>query len=467
VVVVGGGLAGITAALDAADAGADVTLLERRRRLGGLTWSFPHDGRRIDNGQHVFLRCCTAYLGFLDRIGSAADVTIQPRLDITALRPQADGTVRTGRLRRNGLPAPLHLGGALLRYPHLSRADRARIGLAVLPLRRLDLDDPALDRETFGHWLGRHGQRPAAIEALWDLITIATINLPAAEASLAMGAKVFRTGLLDDAAAADIGWSKIPLGTLHGERSADALRRAGVEVRLGAAVSSVSDLPGGWRVSSGSIGRDGAGRDGAGRDDSIDADAVVVALPAPAAADVLPAGSLPRQDALGGLGSSAIIDVHVLYDRPVTDLPLAAGIDTPVQWLFDRTATSGLEPGPGAPQYLAVSLSAADDLVGTHPDEIAARIVDELARLLPAARAATVLDRLVTKERTATFRAVPGTAALRPAAATRAPGLAVAGAWTATGWPATMEGAVRSGHAAARSVLAAAAGGLPLPEEVA
>jgi squalene-associated FAD-dependent desaturase len=442
VVVIGGGLAGITAALDAADAGARVTLLERRRRLGGLTWSFEHDGRQIDNGQHVFLRCCTEYLGFLERIGSADDVALQPRMDITALRPGAGpgGMPLTGRLRRNGLPAPLHLGIALARYPHLRVADRLRVALAAIPLRRLDLDDPALDTETFAAWLGRHGQRPQAIEALWDLITVATINLRATEASLAMGAKVFKTGLLTDAASADIGWSLLPLGRLHGERAADALAGAGVAVRLGERVTAVVQRDVGWEVRT--------------DDGALDADAVVVALPHTEVGAVLPPQALAQQDRLAELGTSAIVNIHVLYDRPVTDLPLAAGLGTTVQWVFDRTISSGARPASagGRVQYLVASLSAAADLLGRHPDDLAAEIVRELARLFPAARHATVLDTLVTKERTATFRAAPATAALRPPAQSGLPGLAVAGAWTDTGWPATMEGAVRSGHAAAAAL---------------
>jgi squalene-associated FAD-dependent desaturase len=460
VVVIGGGLAGITAALDAADAGARVTLLERRRRLGGLTWSFDHDGRQIDNGQHVFLRCCTAYLGFLERIGSAGDVALQPRMDITALRPGAGAgdTPLAGRLRRNGLPAPLHLGMALARYPHLPIADRLRIGLAAIPLRRLDLDDPALDTETFAGWLGRHGQGPQAIEALWDLITVATINLRATEASLAMGAKVFKTGILTKAASADIGWSLVPLGRLHGERAAESMAKAGVAVRLEERVTAVVERRPGWEVRT--------------ADGALEADAVIVALPHTDAASVLPPDAVAHQDRLGDLGTSAIVNIHVLYDRAVTDLPLAAGLGTTVQWVFDRTVSSGARQasGPGV-QYLVASLSAADDLLGRHPDELAAETVRELARLLPAARHATVLDTLVTKERTATFRAAPATAALRPPARSRLPGLAVAGAWTDTGWPATMEGAVRSGHAAATAVLARRQSGAatlrPVQEEVA
>jgi squalene-associated FAD-dependent desaturase len=303
------------------------------------------------------------------------------------------------------------------------------------------LDDPALDTETFGAWLARHGQSPGAIAGLWDLITVATINLPAAEASLMMAAKVFQTGLLTDRSAADIGLSRIPLGRLHGERAAAALARAGVTVHTATRVTAIEATEARFVVHA-----DGG---------AWDADAVVAALPHFEVNSLLPGGALPRGDQLERLGTSAIVDVHLLFDRHVTDLPLLAGIDTAAQWVFDRTASSGLDPD-GPQQYLAVSLSAADHLLGRHPDDLAAWVRAELARLLPAVASAEVLDTLVTKERTATFRAVPGTAELRPGPRTTIPGLAVAGAWTDTGWPATMEGAVRSGRAAAHYALVAA-----------
>ncbi|MDQ2728323.1 MAG: hydroxysqualene dehydroxylase HpnE [Actinomycetota bacterium] len=462
VVVVGGGLAGLSAALHCADGGARVTVIERRRRLGGLTWSFDHDGLTVDNGQHVFLRCCDAYLEFLERVGSAADVTLQDRLDITVIRPPTrPGPPRQGRITRTNLPAPAHLAASLLAYPLLSVADRARLGLAVLPLRRLDLNDPALDEQTFGSWLAAHGQSQRAVAALWDLITVATVNLPAAEASLAMGAKVFQTGLLADPSAADIGWSRIPLGVLHGQRAAAALDRVGAEVAYGEKVLGIDPVN--------PAGGPGGGFAVRTQARTFDADSVVVALPHHAVGTVLPPGAVAGQDRLHELGRSAIVDVHLTYDRRVTDLPFLAGVNTPLQWIFDRTASSGLAPSAGAdsPQYLAISLSAADEAMGRRPDELIAEVAEELPRLLPAATGARLSGSLVTKERTATFRAVPGTARLRSPARTRIPGLWLAGAWTDTGWPATMEGACRSGRAAARGALVDAGGVHRLPEEVA
>ena len=445
VVVVGGGLAGIAAALDCAAAGAQVTVLEVRPRLGGAAYSFERHGLRLDNGQHVFLRCCTAYIALLDRLGSRRLTTMQPRLDIPVIAPGG----RIGRLRRSDLPAPLHLAAALASYPHLRPRDRLRAARAALALRGLDPEDPRLDERSFGSWLADRRQGPAAVEALWDLIARPALNLPAEQASLAQAVQVFRTGLLGTADAADIGWAVAPLEDVHDVAARAALAAAGADVRLGWRADRIA--PGddrGWSVG--------------GPRGVIDAEAVVVAVPHDRLAGLLPPGALEAPERVRSLGSSPIVNLHVAYDRRVTDLPFAAGVRSPVQWVFDRTESSGLERG----QLLAVSLSAADREMALRFGDLRARYLPALAALFPAAGRARVERFVVTREHAATFRAAPGAAALRPATRTLLPGLAVAGAHTATGWPATMEGAVRSGHAAAREVLAALAG-TPAPRAVA
>jgi squalene-associated FAD-dependent desaturase len=429
VAVVGGGLAGITAALHCADAGCQVTLFEARAQLGGLTHSFRRGELHVDNGQHVFLRCCTAYLSLLHRLGVADQVTVQRRL---AIPVRAPGAARPTWLRRDGWPAPLHLARSLLRYRPLSAAERVRFARAALALRRVDLTDPATDEQSFGTWLRRHGQSDRAIAALWELVGVATLNARADQCSLLLAATVFQEGLLTDAAAADIGWSLVPLRQLHGDPALACLRSAGVQVRTRAPVRGIERRGDGWR-----IGTDGAGET---------ADRVIVAVPPASAHRLLPAGALALPpDWSPRLGCVPIVNVHVVLDRPVLDEPFFAGVHTPVQWVFDRTAQSGLAAG----QYLALSLSAAEDLVGVPAAALRARLLPELAALLPGIRQAQVRDFFVTRERQATFRPAPGSAALRPPAVTAARGLFVAGAWTATGWPATMEGAVRSGAAAA------------------
>ena len=430
IVVVGGGLAGLSAALALVDEGAEVTLLERKARLGGATWSFRRHGLWFDNGQHVFLRCCTAYRGFLERIGATGSVLLQDRLELPVVAP--GGAVAW--LRRNGLPAPLHLAGSLARYQHLSIADRLRLGRALVPLRRAALDDPALDETTFGAFLRSHGQRTAAIERLWDIICTPTVNLPADEASLTLAATVFQIGLLTDATASDIGWSRVPLAHLHADPAREQLERAGADIRTNVAVSALEPTSGGIVVRT--------------PGEQITADAVVVAVPHDVAAALVPA-DVPGAVSWSALGASPIVDVHLVYDRKVVDRELFAAIDSPLQFVFDRTSMCGLE---GDQQCLAVSLSAATRWINAPADELIAMAARELTRLFPEAGAARVIDGVVIRERAATFAGRPGTRRLRPTTRTPVAGLFLAGAWTDTGWPATMEGAVRSGVAAANAI---------------
>jgi hypothetical protein len=265
-----------------------------------------------------------------------------------------------------------------------------------------------------------------------------------------MAAKVFQTGLLTDSGAGDIGWSRVPLGALHGEKGAAALLKAGAKVRLGETVTAVRPMTQGPGEGSGR-GTDGGRFVVRTSHGEVVADGVIVALPHYRTEDILPAGALAEHVRPSQLASSPIVNVHVHFDRRVTDLRLAAALGTPAQWIFDRTASSGADRG----QYLAVSISAADEYIGTRPDDLGRQMVEALTGLFPAAREAKVLGTFVTREHHATFRASPRTSRHRASPRTRAPALAVAGAWTATGWPPTMEGAVRSGLAAARVVLAA------------
>ena len=260
------------------------------------------------------------------------------------------------------------------------------------------------------------------------------LNLPAAEASLALGAFVFQEGLLKDAAAGDIGLHVAPLQQIIGDPAARALTTAGVTVHTRWSAQRVTTIGGRFAV--------------VGADSWLGADAVIVAVPHDRAAEILPPAALRGAAWPGALHSSPIVNVHVVYDRRVLPHRFAAGVATPVQYVFDRTPA-----GWGQRQYIAVSLSGAREEMGMGTATIRERYLAALAELLPAAASARVEHFSVTKEHAATFRAVPGTAALRPPAATALPGLALAGAWTATGWPATLEGASRSGHAAAAAVL--------------
>ncbi|MFJ8693080.1 hydroxysqualene dehydroxylase HpnE [Streptomyces roseolilacinus] len=438
-VVVGGGLAGVTAALRLADAGLRVTLLEGRPRLGGLAFSFRRGDLTVDNGQHVYLRCCTAYRWFLDRVGGTDLAPVQDRLDVPVLDAGGPRGARLGRLRRTALPVPLHLAASLAAYPHLSLAERLGVGRAALALKALDPADPALDATDFAGWLARHGQSRRAVEALWDLVGVATLNATAAQSSLALAATVFKTGLLSDPGAADIGWARVPLGHLHDTLARRALEARGARIAVRTKVTAVTPADGGrWVV-------DVPG-------DSLEADTVVLAVPQREAHGLLPPGALDAPGDLLRIGTAPILNVHVVYDRPVLRRPFFAAIGSPVQWVFDRTGPSGLR---GGGQYLAVSQSAAGDEIDASAADLRARYLPELERLLPPARHARVEDFFVTRERAATFAPAPGVGRFRPGTRTHVPGLYLAGAWTATGWPATMEGAVRSGLTAAGAALSA------------
>ena len=465
VVVVGGGLAGITAAIALAESGADVTLLEARPRLGGATCSFHRDGLIVDTGQHVFLGCCSAYRGLLAKLGMTEHAPLQDRFDVTVLAPgRSASQPRRARLRRTALPGPLHMLPALGRYPFLSWAERAQVARPALAMRRVDPAAPAADTERFGDWLAARGQSERARRALWDLFSVSALNIAGDDASLALAATVVKTGLLGKNNAADIGVAALPLGELHGDAAATLLAKLGAQVTLGTKVSAIESgaIEGGaiegGAIESGAIeggATEAEGRAarfrvrlGRGEDADLAADAVVLAVPHEKAAPLIPPDALPPGTVTGwaGLGASPIVNVHVIYDRPVTSLPFAAAIDSPVQWVFDRTRISGMDR-PG--QYLAISLSAADEYADMPAARLREQFVPALAELFPAARDARVTEFFVTRERRATFRQAPGSGALRPKAATRRPGLVLAGAWTDTGWPDTMEGAVRSGLAAA------------------
>jgi squalene-associated FAD-dependent desaturase len=298
-----------------------------------------------------------------------------------------------------------------------------------------------LDTHTLGEFLRAHGQNDATIGALWGVVATATLNLDPDEASLALAAKVFRTGLLDHASAADLGYSRVPLGQLHSVAALHALQAAGVEVLLGHRVEAV--VPGATVT---------ARCEGAAR--TWRTDVAILATAHREAFAALPELTGTAAAPAAGLGATPIVNVHVIYERRVTDLPFAAVVGSPVQWFFDRTDASGLARTQPGGQYLAVTVSAADAIAQQPSDALADQFVGELARLLPASRRTRPVEAFVTREHRATFRQAAGSVARRPSCHSGLPGIWLAGAWTDTGWPDTMEGAVRSGTAAADAALA-------------
>jgi squalene-associated FAD-dependent desaturase len=414
-VVVGGGLAGLAAALELLVDGHEVTLLEARPTLGGAVQTLParddDPDPPPDNGQHIALGCFTAYLAFLEEIGQAGSVRRQS-LSLPVIGE--DGSVALIG------PGPLRL----LRYGHLSLLDRLKVASGA---RRLGQLEPAAhDGETFGSLLRRLGQSQAAIDRFWDVFIRPALNLRSEEVSAALGIFTVQTALLGEREASDLVLPAEPLGQMHGETAGRVLAERGAVVRTNARVitldESVVCLVDGERV---------------------EGDGVVLAVPRAESARLLGEPAPALED-------SPIVSVHLLFDRPLLRFPLAALLGSDAHWVFDRGRLTGHEPDRG--QYLTVVSSGAPELL-----EVRGRgLVDHIARELTARLGpGKLLWSRVSREPTATFAARPGTAALRPGAKTGRANVVRAGAWTATGWPATMEGAVRSGRAAAAALGAA------------
>jgi len=396
VAVVGGGLAGLTAALELLDAGVDVTVHEARPTLGGAVQTLPErEGDPEpppDNGQHVALGCFTEYLRFLDRVGERnsyvrtrlALPVIDERKSVASIRPSLSG---------------------LLGYKHLPFKDRARLPVTLLRLRRAQ----AKSGETFGELLRRLGESDESIRRFWDVFIRPALNLRTDEVDANAGLFTVRTALLGPRRNADLILPMRPLGAMHGEAAAHAL---GDRVRVDDRVESLDDL---------------------------DADAIVVTVP-------------PRESArlLGEpeplLEDSPIVSVHLWFDRQLLATPLAALLGSDAHWIFDRGALTGHEPARG--QYLTVVSSGVPELLDIRGRELVGRIAGQLTDRLGDAE---LLWSRVSREPYATIALRPGV--VRPGPETHRPGVVRAGTWTETGWPATMESAVRSGRSAAQHVL--------------
>ena len=410
----GGGLAGLAAALDLVDSGHDVTLLEARPTLGGAVQTLPRrEGDPEpppDNGQHIALGCFSEYLRFLQRIGSDGDVR---RLKLSLSVIGEHGSV--------GVIGPGSL--VLLRYPHLSLSDRIAVARVARKLGKLSPSEH--DDSTFGDLLRGLGQSQDAIDRFWDVFIRPAINLRSDEASAALAIFTVQTALLGDRDASDLVLPASPLGEMHGEAARKTLEAAGATVRTGARVASLE--------ADGIVVADGA---------RVEGDALVVALPPEESARLL---AEPEPS----LGESPIVSVHLLFDRVILGRPLAALLGSPAHWVFDRGWMTGHEPA--SRQYLTVVSSGVPDLLALRGRELVDLMAAELTARLGRAE---LLWSRVSREPAATFAARPGTAALRPGPPTSRPNVFRAGAWTQTGWPATMEGAIRSGREAARALLA-------------
>ncbi|MGL4423291.1 MAG: hydroxysqualene dehydroxylase HpnE [Gemmataceae bacterium] len=422
VVIVGAGLAGLSAAVALASRGFAITLLDARPRLGGRASSFtdPSSGQTIDACQHVSMRCCTNLRHFLQLVG--ADHLLQAEPTLYFYTP--DG--RESRFGADPYPAPLHLSRAFASAHYLTAAEKLRVAWGLFQLLRLapEADAPLLP------WLQQHRQTPRTIDRFWGIVLVSALNESIDRVGTKYARKVFRDGFLRHRDAYIVDVPRGPLAELYGEPLQRFFQSHAVTVHENTGVRQV--LPG-----TGVLLRDGR---------TLEADEVILAVPFDRVADLLPADllALPFVTKLQQLTPSPITSVHLWFEseQPLMPRPHAVLLEGLGQWVFAR---------PGG--YLQVVVSAARLFRGQPRATILQDVHAELARLFPNVRSARLLRSRVVTEHTATFSAVPGVDELRPEQETPVPGLTLAGDYTRTGWPATMEGAVRSGRLAAEVLL--------------
>jgi squalene-associated FAD-dependent desaturase len=440
--IIGAGLAGLAAGVELTDRGHEVEVLERRPWGGGATYSFEDEetGDEVDNGQHLFMECTTAYRAFLERLGTLHLTYRQERLHV----PVFDQDGRRSDLWASNLPLGLHLAPALVRYRHLSWRQKAEIVRAMLALQFMPVHQRGrLEDITFEDWLLERGQSADTIREYWDFLVIPTLNCRAHQASASQSLFVLEEGFQKSPSAAALAIPAVGLSKLQVEPAIEAIEAGGGSVSMRAAVERIE-------VEDGLV----AGLVLHG-DERRTFDTYVSALAPWRLAPLLP-GDVCAEYPFAGLKDfepAPILNLHLWFDRPVAQFPFAAFIRSEVQWAFNRSRIGGEDETDG--QRLVLSISAPGELFSLTQEQVCERVLPQLRLALPAAREAELVRYRVTKEPEATFVPAPGLS--RPGPRTPLPNFYLAGSYTNTGWPATMESAVRSGLAAARAVDASSA----------
>ena len=440
VAIAGGGLAGLAAGCALAEAGFRVTLFERRPYLGGRASSYQHPGTGeiVDNCQHVLLGCCTNLLDFYRRAGVQDKIRWYEKL--TFLEPGGRASV----IAPSALPAPLHTALAFLRADCLSFRDKMAISRAMAALAPATPPDRG---ESFLDWLKRHGQTKQAIERFWKTILVSALNEDLDQVSFPYAAQVVRESFLKSAAAGLMGIPTVPLTELYSQ-TGDYIRARGGEIQFRAGVESFRTETSDVTVTTN------------GQEQKFDY--LVLAVPFDVLGRILPDTPLaaPLAAALGQFSTSPITGIHLWFDRQISELDHAVLLDRTIQWMFHKSRliearnndVHNEDRGNGKGSYVELVVSCSRSLVEKSKAEIVDMAVKEAEEFFPDACEATLLKSTVIKEVHATYSPRPGIDQYRPKPVTAWPRVFLAGDWTATGWPATMEGAVRSGYLAAEAL---------------
>ena len=436
VAIIGAGLAGLAAGCALAGAGFRVTLFERRPYVGGRASSYEHPGTGevVDNCQHVLLGCCTNLIHFYEQLGVSDK--IQWFDELTFIEPGG----RTSRLAPSFLPAPLHAMPSFLSASSLSFTDKLAIPQALAAMvRKLPPDSNG----NFLRWLQDHGQTARAIERFWKVVLVSALNEDLERISVHYAVQVFRESFLKSAPAGRMGVPRVPLSDLYSS-AADFIRDRGGQVLLRSSVTAIHPHGDGATLTS----SNGEQR----------FDYAVLAIPFQAVGGVLPADSIAGdlKHNLDKFEASPITGIHLWFDREITPLPHAVLLDRTIQWMFQKNKLHQNSSRDSQGSYIELVVSASKGLVEKSRQEILDLAMKEMAEFFPGVQAAKLIKATVIKEIYATYSIVPGLDTHRPHAQTPWPRLFLAGDWTATGWPATMEGAVRSGYLAAEALTEAA-----------
>ena len=436
VAVIGGGLAGISAGCALAHAGYHVELFERRPYLGGRASSYelPGTGEVVDNCQHVLLGCCTNLIDFYQRLG--VEDRIRWYDEITFLLPNGP----TATLKPSWLPAPMHTAPSFLASSILDLKDKLAISRSLLALMPAL---PADNNEDFQSWLVRHGQTKQAIDRFWAPVLISALNDDLDQVSVRYAALVFRDSFLKSAEAGRMGLPAVPLSELYGV-AASYIEVRGGRVHLRASVDSLQADEGGVCVRVGG--------------DEVATDFAILATPFNGIEKLLPdtPEMRPLREQAAHFSSVPITGIHLWFDREITHLEHAVLLERTIQWMFQKSKILSTRREAGETgSYLELVVSSSKTLLDKSRNDIIELAMRELAEFFSSVREATLIKATVVKEVHATFSPAPGSDAYRPSHTTPWPLLFLAGDWTATGWPATMEGAVRSGYGAAEALASA------------